>query len=407
MYWFHRFFYAVIRALARLWFGLTGSYRCPTYRPRSKTSLILTNHNIDWDFLYFGAPFRGHMYFVASEHIFRLGFRSRLIRFLADPIARKKGASSDETVAEIKRRLSEGKNVCMMAEGNRSFTGKTGYISPATARLAKECGAGLITFRIHGGYFVEPRWSKETRRGKVWGEVSGQYTAEELAAMTEEEVEALIARDLSVDAFADQRNKHYTYKAKAPAEMLETALFACPDCGGFACLESQGELFRCKACGGEHVFTDQGFFARPDGSSPAFGTVAEWSVWQKERLQSEIRRRKAAHDPSPVCSHEGARLFLVHPLEGKVLRAEGTAKLFTDRFSVTDEAGGPAGSTADGNRAEYAFPLETLSRMAVILTNTILFTAGDDYYELRFPPRVSALQYLIAYYDLKGKEYKG
>ena len=47
-----------------------------------------------------------------------------------------------------------------------------------------------------------------------------------------------------------------------------------------------------------------------------------------------------------------------------------------------------------------------MKSMAVILVNTILFTAGDEYYELRLPPRASALQYLIAYYDLKGKEYK-
>ena len=44
--------------------------------------------------------------------------------------------------------------------------------------------------------------------------------------------------------------------------------------------------------------------------------------------------------------------------------------------------------------------------MAVILINTILFTAGDDYYEVRLGKKASALHYLISYYYLNGKEYK-
>ena len=404
MYTFHRAFFAFLRFWVRLWFWITGKYRYTCYRPRSKTSLILTNHNTNWDFFYFGAPFRGHMYFVASEHIFRLGFTSKLIRFLADPIARKKGASSQETIKEIKRRLDQGQNVCMMAEGNRSFTGETGYISPATAKLARECGAGLITFRIHGGYFVNPRWSKETRKGKVWGELSGQYTAEELAAMTDEEVSALIERDLFVDAFADQREKHYTYKAKAPAETLETALFACPDCKAFARLGSRGDRLSCEACGSEHVFTDQGFFARPDGSSPAFETIAEWSEWQKAHLKAHVQKMKASGDASPVRFDEGAKLFLVHPLEGKILKAEGQAALYTDRLTVSGAVVSPETPASTGDAV--SIDLASMKSMAVILVNTILFTAGEDYYELRLPPRASALHYLIAYYDLKGKEYK-
>ena len=405
MYTFHRIFFGFMQIVVRFWFWITGHYRAQRYSPRSKASLILTNHNTNWDFFYFGAPFRGHMYFVASEHIFRLGFLSKLIRFLADPIARKKGASSEETIDEIKRRLSLGRNVCMMAEGNRSFTGETGFISPKTAELAKECGAGLITFRIHGGYFVNPRWSKETRKGRVWGEVSGQYTAEELAQMTDDEVQALIERDLFVDAFADQRKMHYTYKAKAPAETLETALFACPDCGNFSCLRSSGDRLCCEKCGSEHVFNAEGFFERPDASSPAFETIAEWSEWQKDALKARIKDMKARSASEPVCTDEEAKLFLVHPLEDKILAAEGAIALCLDRLEIGGTKD-PSKSPEEMPEAAKVFDLGSMKSMAVILVNTILFTAGEDYYELRLSPRASALHYLIAYYDLKGKEYK-
>ena len=408
MYTFHKFFFRFLQILVRPWFALTGRYRYKKYRPAYGVSLILTNHTTNWDFLYFGAALRGHTYFVGSEHIFRLGFLSKVIRFLVDPIARKKAASSGETVAEIKRRLAMGRNVCMMAEGNRSFTGQTGFISPATAELVKSSGAALITYRIHGGYFVSPRWSVKARKGPVWGEVAGQYSPEELARMTDKEVQAIIERDLFVDAFADQKEKMYRYKAKAPAETLETALFACPDCGCFACLRSHGDRLVCEQCGSTHIFTEYGFFTRPDGSAPAFETVFEWTEWQKTHLGAHLQKslEEASIDdvePGVIREDKGARLFLVHPLEGKILQCEGTLRLFTDRLEIE-----PGEVPADAPVAwdAYSFELHKVSRMAVILVNTILFTAGEDYYEIRLPERANALHYLIAYYDLNGKEYK-
>ena len=386
MHTFHRIVYAILRAVITVWFAISGKYRYKSYKPKSEVSLVLTNHNTNWDFLYFGAAFKGHLYYVASEHIFRSGFVSRLIVFLAGPIARKKGASSDETVSEIKRRLSLGQNVCMMADGNRSFSGQTGYISPATAKLARSCGAGLVTFRIHGGYFVNPRWSRKTRKGPVWGEVAGQYTHEELMAMTNEQVYELICRDLSVDAYEDQKEKNYSYRTSAPAEDLETALFACPDCGGFASLKSSGDSLVCESCGGTHIFTDKGYFTRPDGSEPAFRTITEWSDWQKEKLKEYI----ASGESGIIRTDEGAGIYLVHPKEGKVLKEEGRITLYRDRLEI----------------GSLSFPIHDIKSMAVILINTILFTAGDDYYEIRLSRKTSALHYLISYYYLNGKEYK-
>ena len=376
----------MMRAFIRVWFAVTGKYRYQSYSPRSKASLILTNHNTNWDFLYFGAAFRGHMYFVASEHIFRSGLLSKLIVFLVDPIARKKGASSVNTVREIKRRLALGRNVCMMAEGNRSFSGQTGFISPATAKLARTCGAGLITYRIHGGYFVNPRWSKEVRKGPVWGEPVGQYTHEELMSMTDAQVYDLLNRDLFVDAYQDQEGKNYSYRAKAPAEDLETMLFMCPDCGGSACLKSSGKELVCEKCGSVHTFTEEGYFTRPDGSEPAFRTIEEWYDWQKQTLKEQLKEPQEG----PIRTDEGASVYLVHPLEGKLLKAEGHITLYKDRLEV----------------GEMSFPVCSIKHMAVILINTMLLTAEDGYYEIRLGSKSSALHYLISYYYLSGKEYE-
>ena len=63
--------------------------------------LVLANHNTDWDPLLCATAVKAHMYFVASEHIFRWGLISRIIVHLVDPIARPKGSSALQTIKEI------------------------------------------------------------------------------------------------------------------------------------------------------------------------------------------------------------------------------------------------------------------------------------------------------------------
>ena len=394
MHTFHVIIYKILRFFVKPWFAVRGTFKCRTTPQRSKANLILTNHNTNWDFFYFGASFKEQMYFVASEHIFRLGFRSKLIKLLVDPIPRKKGASAISTTKEILKRLNKGYNVCMMAEGNRSFTGETGFIFPGTAALVKKSGAGLITYRLHGAYLVNPRWSREVRKGPVWGEVVGQYTPEELKAMSKEEIAAVLDRDLYTDAFEDQKEKHYTYKSKAPAEDLETALFACPDCGSFSSLVSSGDRLVCSKCGSTHIFTEEGFFRREDGSSPAFDTILDWSRWQKEHLYEHIRDLP---EDVPVRTDEGASLYFVHPLEGKQHILSGSIALYKDRLEFT---------AADDPDIKRTFMVSDIRELAVILINTMLFTAGDEYYEVHLPQKASALHYMISYFDLSGKEYK-
>ena len=407
MHVLHVIVYKILRFFVRPWLALKGGFSCPVTPQKSKANLILTNHNTNWDFLYFGASFKEHMYFVASEHIFRSGFKSKLLKWFLDPIPRKKGASAISTTKEIMRRLKKGYNICMMAEGNRSFSGETGFISPNTAALARKCGAGLITYRLHGAYFVNPRWSREVRKGPVWGEVAGQYTHEELMAMTVEEVTDIINRDLYVDAYEDQKGRDYSYTAKAPAEDLETALYSCPDCGGFACLESKGDRLVCKNCGSTHVYTPQGSLVKlAEDGSPApdndqdFRTILSWSNWQKKHLHDYINELPAG---SLVRTDNDIKLYYVHPLEGKQLALEGSAALYKDRFEFNGKA-----PLEDGTFAEKTirFDLKDIESLAVILINTMLFTAKNDYYELHLPQKGSALHYMISYYFLSGKDYK-
>jgi 1-acyl-sn-glycerol-3-phosphate acyltransferase len=95
--------------------------------------LITANHNGDLDPALIALGLKKHMYFVASEHIFRKGFVSWLLTYFFSPIARVKGMTDATAALHVIRTIRKQANVCLFAEGNRSYNGVTGPIFPATA----------------------------------------------------------------------------------------------------------------------------------------------------------------------------------------------------------------------------------------------------------------------------------
>ena len=388
---FHKAFYAICKFVCVFIYFPQG-YRWHSYKPKSKNYIVLTNHTTYWDHFLVGLALPKQMYFVASEHIFRLGFLSKALVFLVNPIPRRKGSSGADTAAEMVRRLKEGSNVCMQAEGNRSFSGESGFVAPNTAKVVKEGGAGLITYKIHGGYFVNPRWSRIKRKGPTWGEVAGEYTKEQLAEMSTEEIQSIIERDLYVNAYQDQEKFGYEYKCEAPADGLENALFACPGCKEIACLRSEGDKLVCSRCGQVHTMDAKGYLHK-NGKGEGFATILGWSRWEQNYLKEYIDSKA---EGELLFKIGGRNLNEVHALEGVTNLAYGCVEMYRDRLVLAPENG----------EKPIEFSLADISSMAVSLVNTLLFTANGIYYEIKGQTPGSGLLVLQAYFYLTGRKYK-
>ena len=289
--------------------------------------LLLSNHLTDQDPILLGSAFRPQMYFVASEHILRKGFISRLLEFIFNPIARQKGGNAASTVKGIIRTLRAGCNVALFPEGNRTWDGITGPIPPATAKLARSSGAYLVTYRMKGGYLTSPRWGgSRIRKGRMTGSIVGVYSPEELKAMSSEEVYTVICRDLYEDAWETQREEPVNYVGKDPAEHLETFLFACPECGSLHSLKSKGDRISCTKCGASSRYLDTGLL---EGDF-RFSTMPEWSRWQDGLIDAII----AENSDEPVFSDDGVELQEISSAkEGKKLGI-GRLALFRDRLEL-------------------------------------------------------------------------
>lgn len=243
--------------------------------------LILSNHVTDFDPILVGLSFPEHMYYVAGENVMRMGFLSRLVSRYASVIQRVKGTTDAEAALQILRTLRKGRNVCMFAEGNRTFTGETLPVVLATAKLVKLSRSTLVTYRLQGGYLSTPRWSTHRRKGRMTGAPVGVYPPEELKKMSEAEIADLLRRDLYENAYETQAKAPVAFRGKALAETLETALYLCPQCHRIDTLHSRGDRFFCD-CGLSMTLDEYGFF---QGKDLPFQTPLDWDKWQTGEME--------------------------------------------------------------------------------------------------------------------------
>lgn len=341
---------------------------------QDEPTLIISNHVTNFDPILVAFSFPGRRFhFVASEHLFRMGFVTKLLTCLFEPVARRKGVSGGDTAMACVRKLRAGKTVCLFAEGETTWDGKTAEIFSATGRLAQMGKCRLITYRLEGAYFTAPRWGKGIRRGKMHGRIVGTYSAEEVRAMGKEEIAAVIQRDIFEDADLRQREAPVAYGKRRLAENLETVLFQCPVCGAYESLSSRGNFLRC-SCGKQWEFTAVGRFQPAE----PFETVAQWDAWQRKQLAGE----------TPDFRAENMILSRLGDDHSQEILGAGTLELREHILRWGSDH----------------FPMEDISSMALITTKRLLFTVGSEYYELKAKKPCCLRKFYLCWQKVGEKE---
>lgn len=381
----HRITYRTARFLITPFLKYKFGFKFEEAVPKDKPYIVLANHTTNWDPLLVGLSFPEHMYFVASEHIFRHGFLSKLLTTFLAPIMRVKGRTEARTAVSILKTLKSGNNVCMFAEGCCTWNGETGIITSATAKLIKRSGASLVTYRLEGSYLTLPRWAKTIRRGRMYGYPVNEYSWDKLSEMTEEEIDRAIYQDLYVNAFTDNEKSPVMYKGKRLAENLETALYVCPRCGKIATLKSRGDMLEC-TCGLSLRYNVYGRFESLTSEEPPFKTILEWDKWQSSHIQNNAEYYRSFPSDKPIISD--VEQFLYQFEAGSSTKSIGNGKLslYIDRLVLEDSSSGKS----------TVFPLSEITDMALIQQTLLTFTVGGkNYYEIKSRHPRSGLKYLM------------
>lgn len=400
---FHKCVYAVLEFLCGWAFKLFTGFRSEKCRPKAKTFLLLSNHTVDLDPFYVILTIRRHARFVASANIMR-GFPGCLVKWLVDPIPRYKGAPADDVTKAIKDNLAAGISVITFPEGNTTWDGETGFISKKVAQLVKDSGVSLVTYVNKGGYLKKPRWAIYGRKGRVWGQVVAEYSPQELAALSVDEIYGIIKRDLYVDAYAVQEEHHYRYRGKKRAEGLRGPLYLCPSCGRVGTLKSADNGLYCE-CGLNYFYSEEGWLENcrdeaPETSGEPSGdgeklrklpqkiSVLEWSRKQKEYIKSHAEEYRASTQ-EPIFEDECLSFSENNGTERTALEEAPKIAFYGDRMEVGSKC----------------FALSDISSMSVFRGKRVFFTCGELYCEMEFPEGFASQKYIAMWRICTGREY--
>lgn len=380
----HKVAWIVLRPILTLVTVIKFPIRVKKHRDQWKRPyLILMNHQTPFDQFFVGMAFKGPIYFIATEDLLSNGFISKVIRYLLAPIPIKKQAGDFSAVMTALRVAREGATICMAPEGNRTYSGKTVYINPAVAGLAKKMKMPIALYRIEGGYGMEPRWSNVTRRSKpICGYVSEVIEPEEYAGMTNDQLYQRIKDGLHVDeGVADGK-----FRSSKKAEFLERAIYVCPFCG-LAEFESHGNEAHCKVCGRTVTYGEDKTITGVGFEFP-FRFMTQWMDYQEE-FMNKLDLTQLVDEP---LFQDQARMSQVILNKRKhLLRKDAQLRLYGDRV-VIDE----------GREDAKALHFEDMTAIACLGRNKLNIYHGSDVYQFKGSKRFNALKYVNFYYRHKN-----
>lgn len=373
----HKIITETVRIFLVPYMKLRYRIRIDKFREEKKRNyLILLNHQTPFDQFFVGASFRGPIYYMATEDIFSMGWVSKLIRFIIAPIPIRKQTTDIQAVMNCIKVVREGGSIAIAPEGNRTYSGKTEYMNPAIAPLARKLGVPILLYRIEGGYGAEPRWSDVIRKGKMHSYVARVIEPEEAAAMTNDELYAAIRDGLYVDeAVAAGQFCH-----KKLAEYLERCIFVCPHCG-LAHFESHGDTLTCLSCGKTARYLPTKEF---DGDF-GFRFVNDWYEHQKDYV-NQLDTRQYLDTP---LFEDHANLFEVLVYDRKVpLKENVKLTMYGDRLVLGEEV----------------LPFDQISTVTVLGKNKMNIYHGKLLYQIKGDKRFNALKYVMLFYRAKNLE---
>ena len=385
---FQKGVYAFCRAVIGPWVTLALHFSHGPSRIKSRTFLALGNHTQNLDPALLVIATKKHMRFVANAAITK-GFVGLIMNNFFGVIPREKGAKGDKAIALIEANLKAGVSVGMFPEGNRCWDGETEFIAPRTARLAKESGAALVTYRFTGGYLLRPRWALFKRKGPMYGELVREYSPEELAAMSEEEVYAAICRDLHVNAYEEQAKTGALYPGKKLAEGLQYAAYLCPSCLKIGTIRTSGDVVSC-SCGLQARYLETGSFEKTDRMP--FDNFAQWNAFQKKWMHEHCDALMTQTE-TPIAADGGFHVTREENGKREKVASDVTVAMFGDRLELS------SGSM------RIVCRIGEITAFGTALSSSMYFTAGGVHYQLVSTRTVSLLKYYALWRCLSGRAY--
>lgn len=189
------FVYSLLRTFSRLIAVTFYRLRCEgrEHWPETGGGLVCSNHQSFFDPPLIGMTCPRQMNYLARDTLFKVPVLSQVMSFLdAIPIDREGSGLSG--LKETMKRLRAGELVLIFPEGTRTHDGELLPLKPGFCSVARRSRVPLIPVGMDGAYQAWPRTSPLPLPGKLAVVIGQPITAEEAAAMNDEELVAELTR---------------------------------------------------------------------------------------------------------------------------------------------------------------------------------------------------------------------
>ncbi len=348
-----------------------------------KPYLILANHRGFWDPFLVSYVYNRPIHFMATDNLFTNGFVSKLLVWAAAPIPKKKQGADLKAIRAAMQVASENGVIGVFPEGSRSFDGAPTSIDVGIAQLAKLIRADIVLCGLYGVYASDPRWSSVQRQGNSLLKTVKVITAEEAAAMDDEELRKQIEDALDIEEAPSRR----VARTSKLAEKLESFLYVCPKCGSTCTLYSTGNEFGCTACG-MHGHVNPNLSLDFDDDSIKVRNLVQW-----HRIQRRFGRNYVPVSGQEIFRDDNVDIYEDDKKSGiKKLLGKGTIRLRPEEMKLE-----PAGAEP------VSLEVGKLRVVSPVGMKKLVVSGNGFSYFIEGVPGFNGYKYAQMFYTLTGQ----
>jgi DNA-directed RNA polymerase subunit RPC12/RpoP len=247
-----------------------------------------------------------------------------------------------------------------------------------------------VTYKFVVGYLRKPRWANTPRKGPIIGHFVNEYSPEELAKLSVEEVTEIIRRDTYVNAYEEQKKTPYDYSGENLAECVERVLYVCPECKKVGTMHSKGNNLRCD-CGYEVEMKSDGFF-HDTGKGLHYDNVLDWDLWQRETWKDMLL---SAKDGEVILSETQQKIKKVDGENEEILAENGVLNLYKDKIEFILGEG----------KEPLTMEMSKLKQVSIANKDTILLCDDKIFLDVGSATPRSPSKYVAAWRYLTDRPY--
>lgn len=350
--------------------------------------IVVSNHASRYDYLYATMAFFPHtLNFVAGYNEF---FRAHLafIFRLMQVVPKRNFVPDTYAIRAVSRILKKGGRVILFPEGMSSISGANQPVAIGSGKFLKHFKVPVLKLQIAGGYLTTPKFSLDERPGKVEAAVSELFTAEQLDAMSAEEIQVKLDEALYHDDYAWNKIARVSFEAKGKtADRLHTLLFWCPKCGAEFAMKGEGNTLACSRCGNGATLNDKYDLTPLDESSVIPETPQKWFELQRKHIYRAVKAADFA-------LHEQVRLGALPRYE--YLKDQSTSKIVGEGTLTLDSTGFSYEGTRDGRPFSFHINPAQLPTFGMCTDISRFYTFVDGEFLEFFPEGETVEKWFLA-----------